>query len=314
MKRLRRTMLFVPGNNPGMIQSATVLGADCVILDLEDAVSLSEKDSARRLVTKALRSWSFKTTEVTVRINPITTVYGPLDLEAMLEVQPDILLIPKAEVASIREVESRISAFEAARGGEAVRTKLFALIESAAGVECVHEILESSPRLEGVLFGGEDYTSDMGIARTMGGMEIEYARNKVAVACKVHGVDAVDTPFTDVDNHEGLLADTRKAKAMGFTGKAAINPRQVGIIHKGFAPDPVEVRYALRVLEAMEEAEAEGKGVFSLDGKMVDAPIIQRARQMVALAEKLGMVKASKALEVSNNSKDAIDSQEGGLV
>ncbi|MZQ97415.1 MAG: CoA ester lyase [Acidaminobacter sp.] len=312
MKRLRRTMLFVPGNNPGMIQSASVLGADSVILDLEDAVSLSEKDSARKLVTKALRSWSFKTTEVTVRINPITTVYGPLDLEAMLEVQPDILLIPKAEVASIQEVEARISAYEAAKlGGEAVRTKLFALIESAAGVEHVHEILASSPRLVGVLFGGEDYTSDMGVARTMGGMEIEYARNKVAVACKVHGVDAVDTPFTDVDNHEGLLADARKAKAMGFTGKAAINPRQVGIIHKGFAPDPVEVRYALRVLEAMEEAEAEGKGVFSLDGKMVDAPIIQRARQMVALAEKLGMVKGSTA---SKDTKNANDSLEGGLV
>lgn len=284
-------MLFVPGNHPGMIQSASVLGADTIILDLEDAVSLGEKDSARKLVAKALDQWSFKTTEVAVRLNPVTTAFGLLDLTAMLEagVHPHLLLIPKAEVPSIREVEARLCAYEA-QTGEKLALKLFALIESASGVETIHEILQASPRLEGVLFGGEDYTSDMGIVRTPGGVEIEYARNKVAVACKVHGVDAVDTPFTDVDNHGGLLEDAKKAKALGFTGKAAINPRQVSVIHKGFAPDPAEVRYALRVLEAMKDAEAEGKGVFSLEGKMVDAPIIQRARQTADLAVKLALI------------------------
>lgn len=293
MKRLRRTMLFVPGNHPGMIQSAAVLGADSVILDLEDAVSLSEKDSARNLVAKALKQWSFKNTEVTVRINPLSTPYGPIDLEAMLNAGPDLLLVPKAEVEAMQQVEAMISEFEA-RSGKPVRTRLFALIESASGVENIHDILKASPRTIGVLFGGEDYTSDMGIARTTGGEEIEYARNRVAVACKVHGVDAVDTPYTDVDNHEGLLEDARKAKRLGFTGKAAINPRQVTVIHKGFAPEKADVAYALRVLEAMEMAEEEGKGVFSLDGKMVDAPIIQRARQTVALAENLGMIREGR--------------------
>lgn len=293
MKRFRRTMLFVPGNQPGMIQTAGVLGADSVILDLEDAVSLNEKDSARKLVSKAICSWSFKSTEVVVRINPLLTPYGLLDLEAMLEVEPDILMIPKAEVGAMKIIEALVSEFEINLGKE-LKTRLFALIESASGVENIHEIIENSPRTIGVLFGGEDYTSDMGIARTPGGQEIEYARNRVAVACKVHGIDAVDTPYTDVDNQSGLFEDSRKAKSLGFTGKAVINPRQVTVIHRGFSPDKGEVHYALRVLEAMSIAEEESKGVFSLDGKMVDAPIIHRARQTVDLAEKLGMVREGR--------------------
>jgi citrate lyase subunit beta/citryl-CoA lyase len=288
-------MLFVPGNQPGMIQSASVLGADSIILDLEDAISLTEKDSARKLVAKALISWSFTNTEVTVRINPIFSAFGMVDLKLMLAVQPDALVIPKAEVEAMKAVEAVIQEFEADQGKQ-VKTKLLAIIESASGVEYIHEILETSPRIMGVMFGGEDYTSDMGISRTIGGQEIEYARNRIAVACKVHGIDAIDTPFTDVDDHESLYLDARKAKGLGFTGKAAINPRQVSVIHRAFTPDKGEIQFALRVLDAMSLAEQEGKGVFSLDGKMVDAPIIQRARQMVNLAEKLGLVKEGSLL------------------
>lgn len=306
MKGFRRSMLFIPGNNPGMIQNAGVLGADSLILDLEDAVSLREKDSARKLVSKAIQSVNFRGSEVVVRINPMNSPFGILDLEAMLCVEPDVLLIPKADVRQMQEVELFMTKFELNgksgacsdpknhHGHRPLKTRLIALVESAAGIEHIHDILKVSTRTVGVLFGGEDYTSDMGIARTPGGEEIEYARNRVAVACKVHGMDAIDTPFTDVDNFEGLAEDSRKAKRLGFAGKAAINPRQVQNIHRAFSPENAEIRYALRVLEAMETATSEGKGVFSLEGKMVDAPILQRARQTVAMAEKLGLLKEGR--------------------
>lgn len=290
MSALRRTMLFIPGNNPGMIQNAGVLGADSIILDLEDAVSLSEKDSARILVGKAIQTVDFGDSEIVVRINPLTTAYGPKDLEAMALVQPHALLVPKADEAQIRLASETLDVLERKAGIPAGAIKLIPLIESAYGIEKVYEIIQASSRNVAILFGGEDYTADMGVRRTLEGEEILYARNRVAVACKALGVDSIDTPFTDVDNFEGLREDTLKARNLGFTGKAAINPRQVDAIHNAFAPEPAEIKHALRVLEAMEMAEHEGKGVFSLDGKMVDAPIINRAQQTVALAKVLGMI------------------------
>lgn len=290
MGALRRTMLFIPGNNPGMIQNAGVLGADSIILDLEDAVSLSEKDSARVLVGKAIRTVDFGDSEIVVRINPLNTVFGPLDLEAMAAVKPHAILVPKADEAQIRQASDTLDILERKAGIPAGSIKLIPLIESAYGIEKVYEIIQSSPRNVAILFGGEDYTADMGVRRTFGGEEILYARNRVAIACKALGVDAIDTPFTDVDHFEGLREDTLKARNLGFTGKAAINPRQVDAIHLAFAPEPSEIRHAVRVLEAMEMAEREGKGVFSLDGKMVDAPIISRAQQTVALAKVLGLI------------------------
>lgn len=290
MGALRRTMLFIPGNNPGMLQNAGVLGADSIILDLEDAVSLSEKDSARILVGKAIQTVDFGSSEIVVRINPLNTVYGPKDLEAMALAKPDVLLIPKADEAQIRLASETLDLMERKAGMPAGSIKLIPLIESAYGIEKVYEIIQSSARNVAILFGGEDYTADMGVRRTFDGDEILYARNRVAIACKALGVDAIDTPFTDVDNFEGLRTDTLKARNLGFTGKAAINPRQVEPIHHAFAPETAEIRHALRVLEAMEMAEQEGKGVFSLDGKMVDAPIINRAQQTVALAKVLGLI------------------------
>lgn len=287
---LRRTMLFIPGNNPGMIQNAGILGADAIILDLEDAVSLTEKDSARLLVGKALKAVDFGTSETVVRINPLTTAYGHRDLEAMALAQPDALLIPKADANQIKEASDILDTLERKAGHPAGAIKLIPLIESAYGIETIHEIIQASSRNAAILFGGEDYTADMGVRRTFEGEEIQYARNRVAIACKALGVDAIDTPFTDVDNFEGLRTDALKARDLGFTGKAAINPRQVESIHQAFAPEASEIDYALRVLEAMEMAEREGKGVFSLDGKMVDAPILNRAQQTVALAKMLGLV------------------------
>ncbi|MBZ9606600.1 HpcH/HpaI aldolase/citrate lyase family protein [Clostridium estertheticum] len=290
MKRLRRTMLFMPGNTPAMLQDAGILGADSIILDLEDAVSLTEKDSARILVSEAIKNVDYSNVEVVVRVNPFSTEFAQKDIDIIARVKPDTLMIPKAteeELKDINEILTNIEAQECFAKGS---IKLIPIVETAYGVENVYNIIKSCDRIVAVLLGGEDLTSDLGIKRTKEGEEVFYARNRVAIACRAMKVDSIDTPFTDTNDFEGLSKDTFKAKSLGFTGKAAINPRQIDTIHSVYAPTSEEVKYAKRVLEAMEEAEKEGKGVFSLDGKMVDAPVINRAKNTVELAKLLGII------------------------
>jgi citrate lyase subunit beta/citryl-CoA lyase len=288
--RLRRTMLFMPGNNPGMLQDAAILGSDSIILDLEDAVSLTEKDSARILVREAIKNVDYTGVEVVVRINPLTTVFSNEDIEVIARVKPDALMVPKATEDELIEISSRLKKIEKEEGFEDKAIKLIPIVESAYGVENVYSIIKSSNRVVAVLLGGEDLTSDMGVKRTKEGNEIFYARNRVAVACKAMRVDAIDTPFTDTNDFEGLNKDTLLAKSLGMTGKASINPRQIDTIHQVYAPTKTEIIHAQRVLDAMEEAEREGKGVFSLDGKMVDTPVINRAKTTVDLSRKLGLI------------------------
>ncbi|KYH35224.1 citrate lyase subunit beta [Clostridium tepidiprofundi DSM 19306] len=290
MKRLRRTMLFMPGNNPSMLQNAGILGADSVILDLEDAVSLTEKDSARVLVREAIKNIDYSNVEVVVRVNPFDTEYAEEDINEIASVKPDTILIPKATEEAVKKADEMITRIEKEKGYENGSIKLFALIESAYGVENVYNIIKASNRVEGVLLGGEDLTSDLGIKRTKEGREIFYARNKVAMACRALKVDSIDTPFTDTNDFIGLAKDTMNAKNIGFTGKACINPRQIDTVHSVFAPTEEEIIHAKKVMEAKEKAEKEGKGVFSLNGKMVDAPIINRARTTLELAKILGLL------------------------
>ena len=290
METLRRTMLFIPGNNPGMLQDAAILGADSIILDLEDAVSLTEKDSARILVREALKTIDYSQVEVVVRINPLSTDFGSQDVEVIARVKPDMLLIPKANEEEIRLVDKMLDQIERDEGYPTGSLKIMALIETAYGLVNVYSIIKASKRVVGVLLGGEDLTWDLGIQRTKEGEEIFYARSKVATVCRALKVDCIDTPFTDIGDDEGLTKDTAKAKSLGLTGKAAINPRQLEIIHSVFAPTEAELKHALKVLNAMEQAEKEGKGVCSLDGKMIDAPVINRATCTVDQCVRLGLI------------------------
>lgn len=290
MKKLRRTMLFMPGNNPGMLQNAAILGADSIILDLEDAVSIPEKDSARILVREAIKHVDYSNVEVVVRINPLDNIFGAADVDTIARVKPDTLMVPKADEEEIKIVDEMLNKIEKEEGFEEGSIKLIPLVETAFGLENVYNIIRASKRVTAILLGGEDLTADLGIKRTKEGEEIFYARNKVATACKALKVDAIDTPFTDTNDYEGLEKDTQKAKSLGMTGKASINPRQIDTIHEVFAPAESEIRYALRILEAMEEAKSEGKGVFSVDGKMVDAPVINRAVTIVELAKRLNLI------------------------
>lgn len=290
MKRLRRTMLFMPGNNPGMLQNAGILGADSIILDLEDAVSLTEKDAARILVREAVKFMDYSKVEVVVRINPLDTEFGPKDMDTIARVKPDTIMVPKADEEEIKLASSMLDKIEKEEGFAEGSIKIIPLVETAFGLENVYNVIKASKRVVGILLGGEDFTSDMGIKRTKEGNEIFYARNRVATACKALKVDSIDTPFTDTNDYVGLEEDTRRAKSLGMTGKSSINPRQIDTIHSVYAPSEAEIKHALRVLDALAEAKKEGKGVFSLDGKMVDAPIINRANTTVELAKMLGLI------------------------
>ena len=264
--------------------SADILGADSVIFDLEDAVALTEKDSARDLLGEALKTFDYSGIEVVVRINPPDTMFSEEDINSLKGLPVDAILVPKATLESMHQALAWLDSVN-------YQGSIILLIETALGVEQVFDIVNLDPRIDGVLLGGEDLTSDLGVARTKAGNEINYARSRVVSACKAAKITCIDTPWTDAEDLAGLLTDTEYARSIGFNSKSSINPRHLPIIHQVFAPKEKEVRYALRVMEAKELAEAEGKGVFSLDGKMVDAPIIARARQTLNLADALGLIK-----------------------
>lgn len=264
-----KSMLFMPGNNPGMLFSSSVLGADAIIIDLEDAVSASEKDAARILVREYLKNFE-NPTDVVVRVNPTDTPYFYDDLKMLMEVNFDCIMLPKASVESVKLLDEFMDEnnFE---------KDVFCLIETAMGVEDSLNILGASKRIVGVLLGAEDLSLDLGAERTKASEEIRYSRQKIVAVSKALEIQAIDTPFTDTDDIEGLIKDAEFAKAMGMTGKAAISPRHVDAINKVFSPSEEEIHHAIRVCEGAIDAKEKGLGAWSLDGKMVDAPVIKRA-------------------------------------
>lgn len=287
---LRRTMLFMPGNNPGMLQTADIFGADSVIFDLEDAVALTEKDAARYLVREALRTRDYGNTEVVIRINPLSSPFALEDIDMMGRMKPDAILLPKAVPEDMKFLDEKLTIIEKEEGFPEGSIKIHALVETAIGVELVFDVIRASSRCISVLLGGEDLAADLAVKRTYDSEELFYARTKIINACKALKVDAIDTPFTDTNDYNGLKMDTEKAKKLGFSGKLAINPRQIDTIHEVLAPTQAEIRHAERVMAAKEEADAEGLGVFSLDGKMVDLPIINRAINTLNVAKLVGLI------------------------
>ncbi len=271
-----RTLLFIPGNNPGMLQSLDILGADCVFIDLEDAVALSEKDAARILVREYLLTFETKT-DIFVRINPLDSPYFYEDLEAIKDLDIKGIVLPKAGIESMTRVEEYLNKNN-------LELAVIPLIETAIGLETALDIVRISDRIIGLFLGAEDLTLDLGAKRTKESKEIEYARSRIIAASKANGIQAFDTPFTDTDDIEGLKIDTENAKNLGMTGKTAISPRHVDIINEVFSPTDAEIEYALRVVEGVKSANEKGLGAFSLDGKMVDAPIIRRALNLLRLS------------------------------
>lgn len=287
---MRRSMLFLPGNTPNIIVNGEILGADAVILDLEDAVAPTEKDSARILVRNAIGRMGFGKCEVIVRINSIDTPFWKKDLDEIIPVRPSLIMPPKTGCAEdVRAVDAYITELEAKLGVEKNSVRLIPLIETALGVENAFEIARASDRVAAIFLGGEDLTADLHCKRTKEGNEINYARCRMVCAARAAGVEVYDTPFTDVNDDEGIYVDAQYAKSLGFTGKSAISPRHVQAINEVFSPSQADVDYAYEVMEAIRIGKEQGKGAVALRGKMIDAPIVARAQQTIAMAEELGM-------------------------
>ena len=285
-----RSMLFLPGNTPNMLINGDALGADAVILDLEDAVSPQEKDAARILVRNALSLMGFSCQTV-VRINALDSGLCQQDLEEIVPQGPTALMLPKTTSAQqIQQLDAAVSRLEQSHGLPLGKVQFIPLLETALGVENAFSIAAASSRILGLFLGGEDLTADLRCKRTKEGKEIDYARQRVVCAARAAGVEAFDTPFTDVNDDGGLWEDARYAKSLGFTGKASISPRHVPGINAVFSPTQAEIAYAQEVLAAIDEAKRQGRGAISLHGKMIDAPIVTRARQTLASAQILGLI------------------------
>ena len=289
---MRRSMLFLPGNAPKMIINGNYLGSDAVIFDLEDAVAPDQKDAARLLVRNVLDALEFDRVETIVRINSIDTPYWQKDLEAIVPCRPNIIMLPKTGTArDVEVVDDYLTALEERLGMEAGTVRLMPLIETALGIENAYFIASARKRVVALFLGAEDLTADLRCKRTKEGREIDYARSRMVNAARAAGVDVYDTPFTDVNDDEGILADAAYAKSLGFTGKASISPRHITAINTVFSPTKADVAYAYEVMDAIAEAKAQGKGAIALRGKMIDAPIVARAQQTIEAAQALGIRK-----------------------
>ena len=285
-----RSMLFLPGNTPNIIINGAILGADAVILDLEDAVAPAEKDSARILVRNAIRYMGFGACDVIVRINAIDTPFWQKDLDAVIPQKPAMIMPPKVSCAQdVLAVDAYISRLEEKLGLEKNTIALIPLIETALGVENAFAIASATKRVKAIFLGGEDLTADLHCKRTKEGNEINYARCRMVCAARAAGIEVYDTPFTDVNDDEGIYTDAQYAKSLGFTGKSAISPRHVNAINEVFSPSQKDIDYAYEVMEAIRVAKEQGKGAVALRGKMIDAPIVARAQQTIAMAEALGL-------------------------
>lgn len=290
-KRLRRTMMFVPGNNPSMMQDAHIYGADSIMLDLEDSVTMAEKDAARMLVYNALKTINYGTTETVVRINPLNTPYGVKDIEAVVRAGAQVIRMPKTETAEeVLEVEREIARVEKEIGVPTGKTLIMAAIEGALGVVNAYKIAVASPRMMGIALGAEDYCANLKTNRTKEGAELLLARETIVVAARAAGIDALDTVFSDLSDMDGFENEVRFIKTLGFDGKSIINPRQIEVVNRVFAPNEKEILKARNVLLAIEEAKAKGSGVISLNGKMVDKPVVIRAERTIQMALACGVL------------------------
>lgn len=284
-------MMFVPGNNPGMMADAHIYGPDSIMLDLEDSVTMTEKDTARLLVYNALKSIDYGDTEMVVRINPLNTPYGKKDIEAVVKAGVDVIRMPKTETAEeVKEVEREIERVERELGCVG-RTKIMAAIESALGVCNAYAIATASPRMMGIALGAEDYCANLKTQRTPGGDELRLARETIVVAARAAGIDALDTVYSNLNDMETFRKEVELIHTLGFDGKSIINPRQIEVVNEVFAPTPKAIEKAKAVVAAIKEAEKKGSGVIAVNGKMVDRPVVIRAQRVIDLALASGIIK-----------------------
>lgn len=290
MDKLRRTMMFVPGNNAGMLKDAHIYNADSLMFDLEDSVSVNQKDAARFLVYNLVKNNDYEGAEIVVRINGLDTPFGRDDIEAMVRAGVDVIRLPKTETAQdVIDVADIISEVEAKIGKKQGTTRMMAAIEGPLGAINAYSIAVSSKRLIAIALGAEDYVRSMKTKRYPDGNELFYARTAIVNAARAAGLYALDTVYSDVENEEGLKAEVNLIKQLGFDGKSVINPRQIEIVNKIFEPTSEEIENASKILYAIKKANEQGSGVIALNGKMIDKPVADRAERIIAIAKATGV-------------------------
>ena len=284
-------MMFVPGNNPAMMQDAYIYGPDSIMLDLEDSVSMAEKDTARLLVHNALKAIDYGKTEMVVRINPLNTPYGKKDIEAVVKAGVQVIRMPKTETAEeVVEVEREIERVEKELGCVG-RTQIMAAIESALGVVNAYAIATASPRMMGIALGAEDYCANLKTQRSKDGAELQLARETIVVAARAAGIDALDTVYSNLNDMETFRREVEFIKTLGFDGKSIINPRQIEVVNEVFTPTQKDIDKARTIIAAIKEAEKKGSGVIAVNGKMIDKPVVIRAQRTIELALASGAIK-----------------------
>jgi len=271
---MSRSYLFIPGNTPSMIQNLDVFESDSVIIDFEDSVISYDKDAARILIKNFLEKFSFNEFDIYIRINDSLNSNFLKDVEATKGLDIEGYVLPKASIDSINKLNSLIE-----------NLKIIPIIESPLALLEAKEIAQLS-NVSGLLLGAEDYTKELGINRTLIGNEILYARSYIAIICNAYGIESIDTPYTSKDDEIGLREDAIKAKNLGFTAKSLIHPNQVDIVNEVFSPSSTEIFEARRIIKKSEETS---KGAFSLDGKMIDLPIIEKAKKVLEKAKKYNL-------------------------
>lgn len=290
--RLRRTMIFLSAQKPGLIKDPLIYGADSLMLDLEDAVAENQKDAARFSLYHALKTVDYGDTEVIVRINGLDTPHWREDVRVCVAAGADGVRIAKCESAGdVIAVERAVEAAEEEFRKEKGRTLLMAALESPKGILNAQEIAAASERMFGIAISGGDLRRTMQVSPVRGGVELNTARGLVVLAARAAGVQCFDTVFTDLNDEEGFRAEVLLDKQMGFDGKSLVNPRQIAAVHEIYAPSEKEITAAEKIVRAVRENAAKGVGVFTVDGKMIDIAFLPGAERTIALAKACGMYK-----------------------
>jgi citrate lyase subunit beta/citryl-CoA lyase len=279
-------MLFTPGNNMRMIQKAGSLGADAIILDLEDAVPMGEKETARVFVRDSIEDLSVKGSDLLVRVNALTTGLTEQDLEWIVQKGLVGVVFPKVESRDdVLEIERLIDQQEKRKGMESGSLALIPILETAKGVLNAYEIATASQRIIAISFGAIDFGRDMGMTLSREGTELLYSRSRIAISARAAGVQAIDTPWIDIADKEGLVQEAEMARQVGFRGKLLIHPSQIEPVKRVFSPSESEVEYAKKVVQAFQRAEARGLGAISLEGKMIDVANYRKAEELLSLVD-----------------------------
>ena len=289
--RARRALLYMPGDDRHKIEKALTLDVDCVCMDMEDGVALNRKAEARRTIAAALRKLGFGRSEKLARINAVGSGLETEDIEAVLPFRPDGVIVPKVErLEQIQWASEKIEAAELAYGWPIHSIRMLVGVETPRAILNLNEIA-SHPRLDALIFGGEDYAASVGATRTPAALELLYARSAVVAACAAHELQAIDMVTVNFKDLEAVRREASFGAQLGYTGKQVIHPNQVAPVQEAFTPDEAAIESAVRLVEAFESYQAQGSGAFALDGRMIDKPLVMAAERVLERARAAGKIK-----------------------